>query len=221
MTIFKDADVIRANFYSCMREHALRWYTEVVNDDQKRLIKLEEDVEKWERLLFKRWKKSSFTTLTIITKKKYTMKNVRKHKEFFDFVEIIVREAKSIMMSIYSQLYFIYNELKLKFRRDLAKSTKNTIMNEFFQQLDDKKEIWWDIENRYRFYHQSVDDRRFQLSYRFQALASFDSYNTFFSINERVDYENLNKFFSQSRQTQYSISYQFEKQSSVYTSQQQ
>ena len=69
------------------------------------------------------------------------MKNVRKHKKLFDFVEIIVRETKSIMMSIYSQLYLIYNELKLKFRRDLAKSTKNTIMNEFLQQLDDKKEI--------------------------------------------------------------------------------
>ena len=221
MTILKDADVIRANLYSCMREHALRWYTEVVNDDQKRLIKLEEDVEKWERLLLKRWKKSSFTTLTVITKKKYTMKNARKHREFFDFVEIIVREVKSIMMSIYSQLYLIYNELKLKFRRDLTKSTKNTIMNEFLQQLDDKKEIWWNIENKYRFYHQFVDDRRPQLSYRSQALASSDSYNTSFSIHERVDYENLNEFLSQSRQTQYSTSYQFEKQNSAYTFQQQ
>ena len=69
------------------------------------------------------------------------MKNARKYREFFDFVEIIIRETKSIMMSIYSQLYLIYNELKLKFRRDLTKSTKNTIMNEFLQQLDDKKEI--------------------------------------------------------------------------------
>ena len=69
------------------------------------------------------------------------MKHARKYKKFFDFVEIIVREAKSIMMSIYSQFYFIYNELELKFRRDLTKSTKNTIMNEFLQQLDDKKKI--------------------------------------------------------------------------------
>ena len=221
MTILKDVDVIRANLYNCMREHALRWYIEVVNNDQKRLIKLKEDVEKWKRLLLKRWKKSSFTTLTIITKKKYIMKNVRKHKELFDFVEIIIREVKSIMMSIYSQLYLIYNELKLKFRRDLIKSTKNTIMNDFLQQLDNKKEIWWNIENRYRFYHHFVDDRRFQFNYRSQALTSFDLYNTLSSINERVDYENFNKFFSQSRQTQYSTSYQFEKQSSVYTFQQQ
>ena len=69
------------------------------------------------------------------------MKNVRKHKKFFDFVEIIIREIKSIMMSIYSQLYFIYNKLKLKFRRDLIKSTKNIIMNEFFKQFDDKKNM--------------------------------------------------------------------------------
>ena len=139
MTIFKDVDVIRANFYNCMREHALRWYIEIVNNDQKKLIKLEKNVEKWKRLLLKRWKKSSFTTLTIIIKKKYIMKIVYKHKKFFDFVKIIVREIKSIMMSICSQFYLIYNELKLKFRRDLIKSTKNIIMNEFFQQLDDKK----------------------------------------------------------------------------------
>ena len=69
------------------------------------------------------------------------MKNVRKHKKSFDFVEIIIKNAKSIMMSIYLQFYLIYNELKLEFRRNLIKSTKKTIMNDFFQQLDDKKKI--------------------------------------------------------------------------------
>ena len=44
-------------------------------------------------------------------------------------------------MSIYSQLYLIYNELKLKFRRNLIKSTEKITMNEFFQQFDDKKKI--------------------------------------------------------------------------------
>ena len=69
------------------------------------------------------------------------MENARKHRESFDFAEIIVRGAKSTMMSVYSQLYLIYNELKLKFRRDLAKPTEDTTMDEFLQQLDDKKEI--------------------------------------------------------------------------------
>ena len=69
------------------------------------------------------------------------MKNVCKHKKSFDFVKIIIKNVKSIMMLIYSQLYLIYNELKLKFRRDLTKSTKKIIMNEFFQQFDDKKNI--------------------------------------------------------------------------------
>ena len=69
------------------------------------------------------------------------MKNVRKHKKSFDFVKIIIRNVKSIMMSIHLQLYLIYNELKLKFRRNLIKSTKKITMNEFFQQLDNKKKI--------------------------------------------------------------------------------
>ena len=91
--------------------------------------------------MLKRYKKSSSTTLTIITKKKYIIKNVRKHKKSFDFVKIIIKNVKSIIMSIYSQFYLIYNELKLKFRRNLIKSTKKITMNEFLQQFDDKKKI--------------------------------------------------------------------------------
>ena len=69
------------------------------------------------------------------------MKDARKHKEFFEFVEIIIRDVKSTMMSVFSQIYLIYNELKLKFRRDLIKSTKNITMNAFLQKLNDKKKI--------------------------------------------------------------------------------
>ena len=69
------------------------------------------------------------------------MKNVRKHKKFFEFVEIIIRDVKSTIMSIFFQIYFIYNELKLKFRRDLIKFTKNITMNAFLQKLNDKKKI--------------------------------------------------------------------------------
>ena len=71
--------------------------------------------------------------------KKNTIKNVRKHKKLFKFVEIIIRDVKSTMMLMFSQIYFIYNELKLKFRRDLIKFTKNTTMNAFLQKLNDKK----------------------------------------------------------------------------------
>ena len=79
--------------------------------------------------------------MIVIIKKKYTMKNARKHKKFFEFVEIIIRDVKSTMMSIFSQIYLIYNELKLKFRRDLIKFTKNITMNAFLQKLNDKKNM--------------------------------------------------------------------------------
>ena len=60
MSILKKIELIRHNFYNCIREHALRWYTEIVNDDQKKLIKLKKNVKKWKRLLLKKWKESSF-----------------------------------------------------------------------------------------------------------------------------------------------------------------
>ena len=218
MSILKEVELIRHNLYNCMREHVLRWYTKMINNDQKRLIKLKNDVKKWKRLLFKRWKKSSFTTLIVIIKKKYTMKNARKHRKLFEFVEIIIRDVKSTMMSVFSQIYLIYNELKLKFRRDLIKSTKNTTMNAFLQKLDDKKKIWWNIDNRSRYSHQFADDRRVSISYRSSKQA--DSYMNFFSSIERQNYDNSIEYVSQFRQIQYSTFYQFDKQSNIYAFQQ-
>ena len=69
------------------------------------------------------------------------MKNVRKHKEFFEFAKIIIRKIKSTLMSIFFQIYLIYNDLKLKFERDLNKSNENITMNVFLQELKDNKKI--------------------------------------------------------------------------------
>ena len=44
-------------------------------------------------------------------------------------------------MIIYNQIYFIYNDIKLEFRRDLTKSTKNTIIKTFLQKLKNNKKI--------------------------------------------------------------------------------
>ena len=142
MIVMKEAKLTRQNLYICLRKFVLTWYIDVFNDDQKKLMKLNEKIEKWEKTLFKRWKKSSITIMTMIIKKKYIMKNVRKHKEFFEFAQIIIRKIKSTLMSIFSQIYLIYNDLKLKFRRDLNKSNENITMNVFLQELKDNKKIW-------------------------------------------------------------------------------
>ena len=226
MIVVKGAKLTRQNLYICLREFALAWYIDVLNDDQKRLVKLGEEVEEWERALFKRWKESSITAMTMIIKKRYIMENARKHREFFEFAQIIIREVKSTLMSVFSQIYLIYNDLKLKFRRDLSKSSESTTMNAFLQELKDNKEIWWNLDSRHRYAHQLPDSSRVQSNYR--SSEQVDNYINFYSFTVRqssdvyysVEFNSAGNVTS-SRQTQYSTFYQFERQNTAYRPSQQ
>lgn len=78
------------------------------------------------------------------------MKDAHRKREPFEFAQIIIRAAKSANMTTFSQIYLIYNNLKLEFRRDLTKPTQRTTMNVFLQKLEDNKKIWWDLGARHR-----------------------------------------------------------------------
>ena len=93
--------------------------------------------------------------MTVILKKRYTMKNVRKHHEPYKFAQIIIRGAKSVNMPIFSQIYLIYSGLKLEFRRDLFKPTEGNIMEAFLHEMDENKKIWSKIGCRTRHCGQS------------------------------------------------------------------
>ena len=69
--------------------------------------------------------------MTIITRERYIIKNVRRKRESMKYVDIITRAAKITNMTMFAQIYLIYNELNLEFRRDLNKSTKTIIMKIF------------------------------------------------------------------------------------------
>ena len=69
--------------------------------------------------------------MIIITRERYTMKNVRRKRESIKYVDIITRAIKTTNITMFAQIYLIYNELNLEFRRDLNKSTKAIIMKIF------------------------------------------------------------------------------------------
>ena len=79
--------------------------------------------------------------MTIVTRKKYIMNNAKRRKESIEYAQIITRAVKSADMSTYNQIYLIYNELDLKFRKNLFLFTKFTDMNTFLSKLKTKKEI--------------------------------------------------------------------------------
>ena len=78
MTRIRDSELMRNNLYICFREIVIQWYNSVFINDQKLLIKLDEDIEQWVRLLLKRFKESSQIIMNNLVHARYTMKNARR-----------------------------------------------------------------------------------------------------------------------------------------------
>ena len=142
----KNVELIRQNFYICFRDIALIWYIIILIENEKRFVKLNNDVEKWIRVLHKRFKKFVVVIMFTITKKRYIIKNVRRRQKFMKFVYVIIRATKIIEIIVFVQIFLLYNALNLKFRRNFIKSTKNTTIETFFQKMKNNKKIWWKLK---------------------------------------------------------------------------
>ena len=149
MIIILSLELVRRNLSFCLRETALDWHISKLIEDNRRLLIYEEEVDEWARKLVERFKKSFSTIMIILLRERYDMNDARKNREPRKYAQIIIRTAKSIeIISIFNQLYMIYNELNVKFQRDLVWSTQDTILNSLDQQLNDNKKIWWTLERK-------------------------------------------------------------------------
>ena len=201
-------------------------------------MKFDDNVDEWVKVLKKRFKKSFFDALNTIIIFKYTFDDARRRRDLVDYVLALFKAVKIIDVSIYSQLYFIYNNLKSEFRRDLTRFTFDIIMNQFFKQMKNNKKIWWDIVVSRNRNHVSFDyfvNRSVNISNNFRFADQQNSYNSDYRFS---NFSNNNEGFSlkdygfdfeysavgsqntASRQTQYSTSYQFNNQNRTYQNQQ-
>jgi hypothetical protein len=80
--------------------------------------------------------------MTSLMKKKYIVKNVKRRRESRKYAEMILRVAKSTeLISKINQIFLIYNEIDVKFQRNLSMSKIDTKLNNFLIDLDDKKNV--------------------------------------------------------------------------------
>ena len=102
ITNIKNVELIRQNLYICFRDTTLTWYTTIFIENEKRLIKLNENVEEWTRVLHKRFKKLLFVVMIAFNKKRYIMKNARRWRKFMKYVYVIIKAAKIININVFS-----------------------------------------------------------------------------------------------------------------------
>ena len=221
MIIIKNDKLIRNNLYICFKNHVLKWWNFIFISKQKRLMKLNENIDEWEIVLFKRWKQSIISVVAIFKEVNYIMKDARKKRESMKYALKIIRAVKTINMSVFSQIILIYIDLKLKFQRDVTKSIEIITMNMCLQELKNNKKLWWNmIFSRHRQNNRFADS-----NFRFVDVS--DSYNNFTYDERQNDMSYSNSAISimkysadnnqSSRSTQFSIFYQF--QNRIYQSQ--
>ena len=108
-----------------------------------------EGLNTWCQALVQRFKESQSVALSKFTTERFTLSNVRNHRQPSHYIQSIIRYAKGANMdSIYNQLTFAYNDLDLDLRRDIQRSTESTTILSFTLALEAKKKVWQDIYRR-------------------------------------------------------------------------
>ena len=154
------------------------------------------------------------------------MNDAKRKRESMKYAHIITRAAKITDMIVTAQIFLIFNDLNLKFRRDLSKITNNITMKTFLQNMKNNKKIWWNLGARNRSSHNigystNRSENSFrpfeqQDSYNFNSSSdnnrSDDTEDSDESLSQSRDYGfeyDYSSFGSQPRLTQYPTIYQF------------
>jgi hypothetical protein len=147
----KNVNQVRKNLFISLRDLTLQWYISKLSENIKNLFKYDNEIEYWKEKLLKRFKKSVSVTITSLIKEKYTMNDVRRRREFREYVDVILRAAKfADLISKINQIFLIYNEIDVKFQRDLFMFKVDIKLNNFLIELNDKKNVWWQLIERKR-----------------------------------------------------------------------
>ena len=142
----KRDELVRQNLSTCLKGAALTWYTSELIPDQKQLLKLGRGVEEWEQKLVAQFKERPNIAMATIVRERYTIVDARNRREPREYAGVITCAAKSAELGTTGHIIMlIYNGLDLEFQRDLPTLLLTTPLEQFLQQLDDRKDIWWGL----------------------------------------------------------------------------
>ena len=148
MTIVLRFETIKKNLSTCFKESALIWHIVEFTNTFRRILTYEQNVKKWIQTLTQKFKQQTITITINFLKEFYIMKNARKLRKSRKYVQKIIRLIKSAQMKfVFNQFNIIYNEIEVKLKRDLKRSTNMNTINEYFEELNECKQFWWKLTN--------------------------------------------------------------------------
>ncbi len=131
------------------------------------------------------------------------MNNVKRRREFREYVDVILRVAKfADLISKISQIFLIYNEIDVKFQKNLSMSKIDIKLNSFLIDLDDKKNVWWQLIDRKRndenFYELSINNQSFYEYFKYDNIQfEYQKFRTDRSDSSRFSQYNESQRYDQ------------------------
>ena len=176
-------------------------YLRTINKN-KRIASIWTKFEILNRSTIKTIQKKFECFIVIILKERYIMKNARRQRELREYASVILRAAKSTKLgSVTNQIAIIYNELDVKFQRNLIRSENITFLNAFLRKINDFKHIWWSFATRSKFNANQQSYNRYSANYN-QQYSQFAKR----SMNELTDNRN-HRYENQYNQNQFTERY--------------
>ena len=146
----KNKELVRTNLWTCLKGPALEWWLTELFENDKRLAKLGNKLDEWERMLIERFKAPTNVVIEVLLKERYTLRDSSNQREPQEYTQRILRAAKDAKFTnVRNQLDVIYNGLDAKLRQDFRRPKDSTKLQDFLSELDDFKHNWWTYTKRH------------------------------------------------------------------------
>ena len=156
LATIKTDTLVRTNLNTSLRGAALKWYTaELSNLERTGLRNDPNGVEEWCKALLVRFRETPGVALSHLTTEKYTLADARARREPADYVQAIVRHAKSANIEpILNQLTFAHQGIAAELRVFVDPPSPSTTIAGFIQALELKKDAWFELNSKQQGSHQ-------------------------------------------------------------------
>ena len=143
-----DYEIIQNFVIVCLRDSVLNWYSIEINKNLRIALQII-NFDNWCRIFINRFKIRVSMILNHLTSQKYFLNDMKRDvtsKTWFLQIFCYVKTAN--LFDFYNQFIMIWNRFDVLFRRDILESNFDITMNRFFQNIDAKISIWYEMIDR-------------------------------------------------------------------------
>ena len=144
----KGEDTVRTNLNTCLRGHAMMWYTSELTELERSALRTM-PVAEWINALTKRFRPSHTVAMLALQTEHFGTLDIKAGREPASYVQQMVSHAKDAEFnSTQQQLRWAWLNMDAALRNHIDEPDEGTTLSSFIQKIEKKKEIWEDLYGR-------------------------------------------------------------------------